>query len=82
MYCELCGSQAHNTNQWCALEALADRLDRYEFKVNEGPQGFGGGRRGGGIYRGGRTGRRQLVRYFNCDEKGNLKIYFPLPRRP
>jgi hypothetical protein len=43
MYCELCGSPSHNTNQCHALDALADRLDRSAFRVNEGPQGPGGG---------------------------------------
>jgi hypothetical protein len=82
MYCELCGSPYHNTNQCHALDALADRLDRFAFKLNEGPQGFGGDCRGGGGYRGGRTGRRGPIHCYNCDEKGHLMKYFPLPRRP
>jgi hypothetical protein len=48
MYCELCGSPSHNTNQCRALDALADRLDRSTFRVNEGPQGPRGGHRDGG----------------------------------
>jgi hypothetical protein len=52
MYCEFCGSPSHNTNQCRALDALADRLDRSAFRVNEGPQGPGRGHGGGGGYRG------------------------------
>jgi hypothetical protein len=36
-----------------ALDALVDRLDRSTFRVNEGPQGFGGGCKEGDGYRGG-----------------------------
>jgi hypothetical protein len=42
MYCELCGSPSHNTNQCKALDALVEILDRYAFRVNEGPQGLEG----------------------------------------
>jgi hypothetical protein len=43
IYCEFCGSPTHTTNQCRALDALANRLDRSTFRVNETPQGFGGG---------------------------------------
>jgi hypothetical protein len=53
VYYELCGSPTHTTKQCCALDALADRIDRYSFRVDENPQGFGGGHRGGGGFIGG-----------------------------
>jgi hypothetical protein len=34
IYCELCGSPTHTTNQGRALDDLANRLDRSTFKVN------------------------------------------------
>jgi hypothetical protein len=69
MYCELCGSSSHNTNQCRTLYALANRLDQSAFWVNEG---LGRGHRGRGGYRGGQTGRRGLVPCYNCDEHGHL----------
>jgi hypothetical protein len=54
------------------LDALADRLDRSTFRVDEAPQGFGGGHRGGGGFIGGWTGGRGPVHCYNCDEQGNL----------
>jgi hypothetical protein len=37
MYYDTFGSPSHNTNQCHALDALAERLDRSAFIVNEGP---------------------------------------------
>jgi hypothetical protein len=45
VYCEFCGSPTHTTKQCRALDALADRLDRSAFRVDEALQGFGGGRK-------------------------------------
>lgn len=72
IYCELCGSPTHTTKQCRALDALADKLDRSAFRVDEAPQGFGGGRRGGEAFIGGRTSRRGPTRCYNCDEQGHL----------
>jgi hypothetical protein len=43
----------HTTKQCRDLDVLADRLDRSAFRVDEAPQVFGGGPRGGGCFRGG-----------------------------
>jgi hypothetical protein len=43
VHCEFCTSTTHTTNQCRALDALADRLDRTTFRVNENPQGPGRG---------------------------------------
>jgi hypothetical protein len=84
VHCEFCASTTHTTNQCRALDALADRLDRTTFRVNENPQGPGRGRGGGarGDFRGGRTGGRGPRRCYNCDEKGHLARDCPHPRRP
>jgi hypothetical protein len=47
VHCEFCTYTTHTTNQCIALDALADRLDRTTFRVNENPQGLGRGRGGG-----------------------------------
>jgi hypothetical protein len=74
----------HATNQCRALDALADRLDRTSFRVNETPQGLGRGRGGGagGDFRGGRTGGRGPSRCYNCDEKGHMARDCPHLRWP
>jgi hypothetical protein len=84
VHCEFCASTMHTTNQCRALDALADRLDRTTFRVNENPQGPGRGRGGGagGDFRGGRTGGRGPSRCYNCDEQGHLARDCPHPRRP
>jgi hypothetical protein len=84
IHCEFCTSTTHTTNQCRALDALADRLDRTTFRVNENPQGPGRGRGGGagGDFRGGRTGGRGPRRCYNCDEQGHLARDCPHPRQP
>lgn len=70
VHCKFYASTTHTTNQCRALDALADRLDRTTFKVNENPQGWGRGRGGGAIgdFRGGRKGGRGWSICYNCDE--------------
>jgi hypothetical protein len=55
MYYELCGSTTHTAKKCHALDALADRLDLSAFRIDESPQGFGGGHRGRGAFRGGQS---------------------------
>jgi hypothetical protein len=43
VYYEFCGSTTHTAKQCHALDALADRLDHSSFRIDEAPQGFGGG---------------------------------------
>jgi hypothetical protein len=50
--------------------------------VNEGPQGYGGGHRGGGGYRGGRTSGRGLVLVITMMRKDILQENSMLLRRP
>ena len=63
LYCSFCGSSTHSTDRCRALDALADRLDRTTFRVNETPQGLGRGQGGGvrGDFRGGRIGEEDQV---------------------
>ena len=70
VHCEFCASTTLATNHCRELDALADRLDRITFKVNETPQGLGRGRGGGagGDFIGGRTGGRGPGICYNCDE--------------
>jgi len=65
------------------LDALADRLDRTTFSVNEAPQGPRSGREGGagGDFRVGRTGGRGPRRSYNCDEQDHMDRYFPHLKR-
>jgi hypothetical protein len=46
VHCEFCASTTHTTNHCRALDALAGRLDRIAFRVNENPQGLRRGRGG------------------------------------
>ena len=73
VYYEFCVSTTHNTEQCRALDALADRLDRPSYRVNEAPRGRGGGMRGG------RTGGRGPVKSYNCDQEGHVARECPLP---
>jgi hypothetical protein len=84
VHCEFCASTTHTTNQCRVLDALADRLDRTTFRVNETPQGPGRGRGGGagGDFRGGRTRGRGPRRCYNCDEKGHMARDCPHLRWP
>jgi hypothetical protein len=43
VHCEFYAYSTHTTNQCRVLDALADRLDRTTFRVNENPQGSGSG---------------------------------------
>jgi hypothetical protein len=82
VHCEFFTSTTHTTNKSRVFDALADRLDRTTFQVNENPHGPGQGQGGGagGDFRGGRTGGRGLRRCYNCDEQGHLARDFPHPR--
>jgi hypothetical protein len=75
---EFCGSTTHTMKQCRDLDALADRLDHSVFRVDEAPQGFGGGHQGGGGFRGGRTGGRGPVHCYNYEEQGHLERDCPL----
>lgn len=77
VFCSFCGSSTHGTEQCRALDALADRLDRTAFRVNDNARG-----RGGGGYRGGINGGRGPVRCYNCDDQGYVTRECPLPKRP
>jgi hypothetical protein len=81
---EFCAYTTHTTNKRRVLDALADRLDRTTFRVNETPQGPERGQGGGagGDFRGGRVWGRVPRRYYNYDEKGHMDIDCPHPRRP
>jgi len=48
------------------------------FRVDEAPQGFGGGHRGRGGFRGRHIGGIGQVSCYNCEEKGHLAGDFPL----
>ena len=63
MHCNLFSSTTHATNQYRALDALADKMDRTSLRVNETPHGPGRGRGGGagGDFRGGRIRGRGLI---------------------
>jgi len=53
IYYKFCGSPTQTT-KWChSLNALADRFDQFSFRVDEAPQGFGGGCGGRGGFTGG-----------------------------
>jgi len=82
IYYKFCGSPTHTTKQCHALDALADRLDRYVFRVDEAPQGFGGGHRCREGFIGGLTHRIRPIYCYNNDEQGHLARDRPLPRRP
>ena len=41
VYFEFCGSSMHISNQCRSLDALANRLDRTSFRVNEGNTSYG-----------------------------------------
>jgi len=77
-------STTYTTNQCQELDALADRLDRTTFRVNENPQGLGRGRGCGarGDIKGGIIGGRGPSKCYNCDEKVHLDRDSPHPRRP
>jgi hypothetical protein len=47
IYYEFFSYMTYDTNQCRVLGALADRLDRTTFRVNETPQGLGRGQGGG-----------------------------------
>jgi len=84
VHCEFCASTTHTTNQCRSLDALANRLDRKIFRVNENPQGLrrGGGGGARGDFRGGRTKGRGPSRCYNYDEKVHMARDYPHPRRP
>jgi hypothetical protein len=84
MHCEFCASTIHATNQCRVLDAVADRIDRTSFKVNETPQGLGRGHGGGvrGYFRGGRTRGRGPTTFYNSDEQGHMARDCPHPRQP
>jgi len=75
---ELCGSATHIVKKCLDLDALVDRLDHYVFRVDDAPQGFGVGHRGGGGFRGGQNSGRGLVRYYKCEDKEYLERDCPL----
>jgi hypothetical protein len=65
IYYELCGSLTHTTKKCHTLDALAYRLERSTFRINEVPPGFGGGCRGGGGFIGGQTSGIGPTRCYN-----------------
>jgi hypothetical protein len=81
-HCDLCASTTHTTIQCRTLDALAYRLDRTTFRVNENPQGLGRGRGRGaeGDFKGGRTRGRGPRRCYNYDEKIHMARDYPHPR--
>jgi len=68
VYYEFCRSTTHTTKKCHALDALANRIDLSSFNIDEAPQGFGGGRKDGGDFIGGRTGGRGPTSCYNYDE--------------
>jgi len=83
-HCDFCASTTHTTNHCRVLDALANRLDRTTFRVNETPQGPRRGRGGGagGYFKGGRTVGRGPSKCYNYDEQGHMARDFPHLRWP